>query len=137
LAIAGPDRSSAQGIVATIGRHRGTVVRSDDGVLATFDGPVRAIRCAQSVVGEVNRASPVRVGLHCGECEFIGNEISGVAVRIARQLAENAPASRIVVSQTVRDLVAGAGVPLDPYESHELVGLPGGWQNYLVSESRD
>ena len=112
-----------------IGRFRGRAVKSTgDGVLATFDGPGRAIRCAQSIAGSVEQLGlHVRAGLHTGECELVGADIGGIAVHIASRVASLAGADEVFVSSTVKDLVAGSGIQFEARGSHVLKGVPGEW----------
>jgi class 3 adenylate cyclase len=127
-----PDGVETDAVTAAIAKHRGTVVRCDDGVLASFDGPARAIRCATSILTKANNGLRVRAGLHSGECELMGAEIGGVAVQIARQLTKLAPPFGVVVSQTVRDLVVGSDIEFGDYGTHQMEGVPGDWHAYLV-----
>jgi pimeloyl-ACP methyl ester carboxylesterase len=112
-----------------IGRFRGRAVKSTgDGVLATFDGPGRAVRCAQSISSGVNDLGiKVRAGLHTGECELLGADIGGMAVHIAARVASMAGADEVFVSSTVKDLVAGSGIQFEARGSHALKGVPGEW----------
>jgi len=98
-----------------IGRFRGRAVKSTgDGVLATFDGPGRAVRCAQSIAGSVEQLGlHVRAGLHTGECELMGADVGGIAVHIAARVAALAGAGEVLVSSTVKDLVAGSGIQFE------------------------
>jgi class 3 adenylate cyclase len=119
----------------TISRHRGVMVKSTgDGVLATFDGPGRAIRCALSFSSAARQIGlPVRTGLHTGEIELRGNDIGGIAVHAAaRVMAQSAP-DEVLVSRVVTDLVAGAGLRFSDRGSHELKGLPGKWDLFAAS----
>ena len=123
---------SAEEAVRQIKRHRGDVVdNGGGGVLATFDGPARAIRAASAIIGEISDGAP-RAGLHCGECEVVGRDVRGVAVSIARELARQAPTGRVLVSRTVRDLIVGSGITLEAHESAALDGVPGDWKAFLV-----
>jgi hypothetical protein len=122
---------SADEAVRQIKRHRGDVVDNGGGVLATFDGPARAIRAATAIIGEISDGAP-RAGLHCGECEVVGRDVRGVAVSIARELARQAPTGRVLVSRTVRDLIVGSGITLEAHESAALDGVPGDWKAFLV-----
>ena len=117
-----------------IGRFRGRAVQSTgDGVLATFDGPGRAIRCAQAISSRVNNLGiKVRAGLHTGECELLGADISGIAVHIAARVAAQAGADEVVVSSTVKDLVAGSGIEFEDRGSHALKGVPEEWRLFLA-----
>jgi pimeloyl-ACP methyl ester carboxylesterase/class 3 adenylate cyclase/DNA-binding CsgD family transcriptional regulator len=104
-----------------------------DRVVATFDGPARAIRCAEAI-GEAARtlALPLRSGVHTGECEVRDDHVSGVAVPLAAWIATQAAASEILVSSTVKDLVAGAGLGFADRGARSLAGLPGDWRLYAV-----
>jgi class 3 adenylate cyclase len=104
-----------------------------DGVLATFDGPARAIRCARSVREKVRHLDlEVRVGLHTGECEIIGDDIGGVAVHIAARVASIARSNEVLVSSTVKDLVAGSGLQFVDRGAHSLKGIPGDWRLFAI-----
>jgi class 3 adenylate cyclase len=98
-----------------IGRFKGRAVKSTgDGVLATFDGPGRAIRCAQAISSGVSDLGiKVRAGLHAGECALLGAEVGGIAVHIAARVAAQADADEVMVSSTVKDLVAGSGIEFE------------------------
>jgi class 3 adenylate cyclase len=107
-----------------------------DGFLATFDGPARAIRCAGEIVRALSELGlEVRAGLHTGECEVVDGKVGGLAVHIAARVAAAAGAGDIVVSQTVRDLVAGSGIAFDDRGSHELKGVPGDWKLFAITAS--
>jgi class 3 adenylate cyclase/DNA-binding MarR family transcriptional regulator len=109
-----------------IARFRGSAVKSlGDGLLATFDGPARAVRCA-AAIGERVRPLGIelRSGLHTGEIELRGDDVAGIAVHIAARVAETADSGEVVVSSTVRDLVAGSGLVFEDRGSHALRGLP-------------
>jgi class 3 adenylate cyclase len=104
-----------------------------DGLLATFDGPARAIRCACSVRERVHALGlQVRIGLHTGECELSGEGVVGIAVHIGARVAAMAVPDEILVSSTVRDLVAGSGLQFVDRGSHQLKGVPGEWRLYLA-----
>jgi class 3 adenylate cyclase len=104
-----------------------------DGFYATFDGPARAIRCAQEVVSRVRDLGiEIRAGVHTGECELIDNKIGGVAVSIGARVASNARPSEVLVSQTVKDLVAGSGLVFEDAGEHELKGVPDTWHLFRV-----
>jgi class 3 adenylate cyclase len=105
-----------------------------DGFYATFDGPARAIRCADEIVRSVRRdlAIEVRAGLHTGECEVIDEKIAGIAASIGARVAALAGPSEILVSQTVKDLVAGSRLAFEDAGSHELKGVAGRWPLYRV-----
>jgi class 3 adenylate cyclase len=118
-----------------IGRYRGRWVKSTgDGVLATFDGPARAIRCAQGLASRIRqRGLRLRAGIHTGECEQLGDDIGGIAVHIAARVAALAPADKVVVSRTVVDLVAGSGVGFEDRGEQTLKGVPGKWRLFGVA----
>jgi class 3 adenylate cyclase len=104
-----------------------------DGFFATFDGPARAIRCAQSIVDAVRPLDlEVRAGLHTGEVELADGRIAGVAVNIGARVAARADAGEVLVSGTVRDLVAGSGLEFDDRGVAELKGVPGEWRLFAV-----
>jgi class 3 adenylate cyclase len=116
-------------------RFRGRVVKSTgDGVLATFDGPGRAIRCAGSIQDSVGSLGvEVRAGLHTGEIELVGSDVAGMAVHIAARVAAKAGAGEVLVSSTVRDLVAGSGIEFADRGEHQLKGVPTSWKLYAVA----
>jgi class 3 adenylate cyclase len=104
-----------------------------DGLLATFDGPNRAIRCACSVREKLRPLGlEVRTGLHTGECELIGDDVGGIAVHIAARVAASAEPDEVLVSSTVRDIVAGSGLRFADRGMHALKGVPGEWRLFLV-----
>ena len=113
-----------------IARWRGREVSTQsDGFLALFDGPARAVRCAQSIVNSMRPVGlEVRCGLHCGECETIGDNVGGIAVHIGARVAALAEANEVLVSSTVKDLVAGSGLRFTPLGERELRGVPGEWR---------
>jgi class 3 adenylate cyclase len=105
-----------------------------DGLLATFDGPARAIRCAQAIRdGARQLGLEVRVGLHTGEVEIMGDDISGLAVHIGERVCASAGSGEVLASRTVVDLVAGSGITFEDRGEHELKGVPGRWQLHAVS----
>ena len=104
-----------------------------DSLLATFDGPARAIRCACSVRERVRPLGlQVRTGLHTGECELIGDDIGGIAVHIGARVASIAAPDEVVVSSTVKDLVAGSKLQFVDRGAHNLKGVPGEWRLFVV-----
>jgi class 3 adenylate cyclase/pimeloyl-ACP methyl ester carboxylesterase len=106
-----------------------------DGFFATFDGPARAIRCAQSVVGGMSELGlEVRAGVHTGECEVHNGKVAGIAVSIGARVAAQAGPGEVLVSHTVKDLVAGSGLAFRERGEHELKGVPGTWRLYSVME---
>jgi class 3 adenylate cyclase len=112
----------------------GRVVKTTgDGILATFDGPGRAIACATSLRDELRAiGTRIRAGLHIGEVELRGDDVGGIAVNIAARIMATAGPGEIVVSRTVRDLVAGSDVLLQDRGSRRLKGLEGDWQLFGV-----
>ena len=116
-------------------RWRGReIATAGDGFFATFDGPARAIRCAQAVsYGVRSLGIRVRCGLHTGEVETRGDDVSGLAVHIGARVAGLAGAGEVLVSRTVKDLVAGAGFEFRDRGSHELKGVPDRWEVYEVA----
>src|SRR5438874_9411943 len=106
-----------------------------DGFFATFDGPARAIRCAQAIVEGVHELGlQVRAGVHIGECELHEGKVAGLAVVIGARVAALAEGGEVLVSQTVKDLVAGAGVEFEERGENELKGIPGSWRLYAVGD---
>jgi class 3 adenylate cyclase len=114
--------------------HRGQEVRTaGDGFLAAFDGPARAINCGVTIIKALGAIGiTCRVGLHTGECEVREGELHGIALNIAARVAALAPPGGVLVSQTVKDLVAGSGLRFAGAGSHVLKGLPEKWQLYNV-----
>jgi class 3 adenylate cyclase/pimeloyl-ACP methyl ester carboxylesterase len=107
-----------------------------DGFFASFDGPARAIRCATTITSAVNQLGlQVRAGLHTGECEVVDGKVSGIAVHIGARVAAAAQPGEVLVSSTVRDLVAGSGLQFKDRGVVELKGVPGEWRLYLVEQS--
>jgi class 3 adenylate cyclase len=108
-------------------RQRGRLVKhTGDGVLATFDGPARAVRCAQAICATVRALGiEVRAGLHTGEIELRGDDIGGIAVHTGQRVSALAGPGEVLVSRTLTDLVAGSGLEFEPRGEHELKGLPG------------
>jgi class 3 adenylate cyclase len=118
-----------------LARYRGRELdTAGDGFFAAFDGPARGIRCAQTIVGAVRSLGiEVRAGLHTGECRTVDDKIGGLAVSIGARVSALAEPSEVLVSQTVRDLVAGSGLELQDRGEHELKGVPGAWRVYAVA----
>ena len=108
-----------------------------DGMLATFDGPARGIRCARSIADAVvSLGVQVRTGLHTGECEVLGSDVGGIAVHTAARVAALAQPGEVLVSHTVKDLVAGSRICFESRGTHTLKGVPGEWPLFaVVSES--
>jgi pimeloyl-ACP methyl ester carboxylesterase len=115
-------------------RFRGREVKSTgDGFLATFDGPARAVHCGQAIVGAVRPLGiEVRVGLHSGEVEVMGTDVGGIAVHIASRVGNKAGASEVLVSETVKGIVAGSGLHFEDRGSHELKGILDQWRLFAV-----
>jgi class 3 adenylate cyclase len=127
------DRHHAM-VRAELARWRGKEIdTAGDGFFATFDGPARAIRCALAVADGVDSLGiAMRCGLHTGEVETRGDDVSGLAVHIGARIAGLAGAGEVLVSRTVKDLVAGAGFEFRDRGSHELKGVPDRWDVYEV-----
>jgi class 3 adenylate cyclase len=116
-------------------KHRGNLVKSTgDGILATFDGPGRAVRCALALQTATKQIGlPLRAGLHTGEIEMRGRDVGGIAVHAAARVMAQSEPSEVLVSRVVTDLVAGAGIKFAERGSHELKGLPGRWDLFSAS----
>jgi class 3 adenylate cyclase len=117
-------------------QFRGRVVKNiGDGMFATFDGPARAVRCAEAlcdaIPAELNLQ--LRAGMHTGECEAIGEDLGGMAVHIGSRVAAKAQPGQVLVSGTVKDLVVGSGLAFEDAGEHDLKGVPGSWRLYRVS----
>ena len=124
------------GIVrGTLGRFRGVEVdTAGDGFFATFDGPARAVRCAEHIVGAVRPLDiEVRAGVHTGECQTIDGKLGGLGVVIGARIGSLANASDVLVSRTVKDLTAGSGLTFEDAGEHELKGVPDRWHLYRVA----
>lgn len=117
-----------------VARYRGSEVDSaGDGFFCRFDGPARAIECAKGIVSDgAGRGLQVRVGLHTGECEMLGPKPAGIAVVIGARVMGRAKPGEVLVTRTVKDLVAGSGNDFDDRGEHELKGVPGAWVLYAV-----
>ncbi|MGY3587014.1 class 3 adenylate cyclase/dienelactone hydrolase [Bradyrhizobium sp. USDA 4341] len=118
-----------------IERHRGNLIKSTgDGILATFDGPGRAVRCALAFSAAARQIGlPLRSGLHTGEIEVRGRDIGGIAVHAAARVMANSAPDEVLVSRVVSDLVAGAGLTFDERGAFEFKGLPGRWDLFAAS----
>ena len=120
-----------------LARWRGREVdTAGDGFLATFDGPARAIRCARGIVAAVRALGfEIRAGVHTGEVEVVGDKLAGIAVHTGARVAGEALAGEVLVSSTVKDLVAGSGIEFEERGEHELKGVPGTWRLYAVIDA--
>lgn len=118
-----------------LGLHRGREIdTAGDGFLATFDGPARAIRCARAIADATKSLNiKIRAGVHTGECELIGEKVVGIAVHIGARVMAHAGADEVVVSSTVRDLVAGSGISFESIGARELKGVPGEWNLFVAT----
>jgi pimeloyl-ACP methyl ester carboxylesterase len=119
-----------------LARFRGVEVdTAGDGFFARFDGPARAIRCATAIRDGLQELGlDVRAGLHTGECEVMGEKVGGIAVHIGARVASQAGPGEVLVSSTVRDLVAGSGIAFEERGTTTLKGLPEQWTLYAVTE---
>ncbi len=117
-----------------LARYRGREVdTAGDGFFATFDGPARAIRCACAVRESVRELGiDIRAGLHAGECELLDGKATGIAVSLGARVAAEAAAGEVLVSSTVKDLVAGSGIGFADRGIAELKGIPGEWRIFAV-----
>ena len=108
-----------------------------DGFLAAFDGPARAVRCAQAIQSTLRTTLEidVRAGLHTGECELMEGKLSGLAVHIGARVAALAKPGEVLVSNTVKDLVAGSGLAFEDRGDHVLKGVPGQWHLYCAGQT--
>ena len=108
-----------------------------DGFFATFDGPARAVRCAIEDTRDLVRdlGLEVRAGVHIGECEVVDRKVGGLAVSIGARIATVARPSEVLVSQTVKDLVAGSGLTFTDAGEHELKGVPARWRLFRAAST--
>ena len=108
-----------------------------DGFFASFDGPARAIRAGQAILSDIHRLGlEARIGIHVGECELHEGKLSGIAVNVGARVAAVAGAGEVLVSNTVRDLVAGSGLTFEDRGQRELKGIPGIWQVYAANRAK-
>lgn len=119
---------------AELARYRGREIdTAGDGFFAAFDGPARAVRCGVAITEALRRLGlEVRVGVHTGECEVRGNDLAGIAVHTGARVASLAGPGDILVTSTVRDLVAGSGLRFEQRGTHKLKGVPGEWNILAV-----
>jgi class 3 adenylate cyclase len=117
-----------------LGRFRGEERdTAGDGFFATFDGPARAIRAGHAIIaGLAGLGLEARIGVHVGECELYEGKLSGIAVNIGARIAARAKEGEVLVSRTVRDLVAGSGLTFEDRGEQRLEGVPGTWQLYAA-----
>jgi class 3 adenylate cyclase len=122
---------------AELSRFRGREIdTAGDGFVATFDGPARAVRCAQAIGSSVRDLGlEVRAGVHTGEIELANGDIRGIAVHIGARVAAIAGPNEVFVSSTVKDLVAGSGLAFEDVGEHELKGVPDRWHLYRVVDA--
>jgi class 3 adenylate cyclase len=118
-----------------VDRHHGRYVKqTGDGLLAIFDGPARAVRCAQAIMSAVRSLGiQIRAGVHTGEVELGLNDVHGIAVHLGARVMSLAKASEILTSSTVKDLTVGSGLAFEDVGEHELKGAPDHWQLYRVT----
>jgi class 3 adenylate cyclase len=114
--------------------HRGREIKTTgDGFLVSFAGPARGIRCGLAMIERLAALGlGIRIGLHCGECEVRGDDLAGLAVHIAARVAALAGPGEVLVTGTVKDLVAGSGIEFEQRGERELKGVPGAWTIYAV-----
>jgi class 3 adenylate cyclase len=124
---------------AFLARYRGREIKvTGDGFLATFDGPARAVMCAQGVCEAVQRLGiEVRAGCHTGEVELLGDDVGGIAVHIGARVGALAAPSEVLVTSTVKDLVAGSGLVFEDRGEHDLKGIPDAWRLYALTAGVD
>ena len=118
-------------------QHRGRQIKTTgDGVLATFDGPARGVRCAKAIVDSSREDGlTIRAGLHTGEVELVDDDVAGIAVHLASRVESAAAPGRVYVSPTVHDLVIGSGIAFADKGHHQLKGIPGEWRLYEVTSA--
>jgi pimeloyl-ACP methyl ester carboxylesterase len=120
-------------------RFRGREIdTAGDGLFASFDGPARGVRCAEAITAGVRSLGiEIRAGLHTGECEVMGAKVGGIAVHIGARVASLAHAGEVLVSSTVKDLVAGSGLEFEERGTHTLNGVPGEWRLHAATQAAD
>lgn len=130
-------REHHEAVRRQLARFRGVEMdTAGDGFFARFDGPGRAIECAQAITSAVAQLGiQIRAGLHAGECEITEGKVAGIAVSIGARIASTANPSEVLVSSTVKDLVAGSGLAFEDRGIHKLKGVPGDWRLYSVAPS--
>jgi class 3 adenylate cyclase len=111
------------------------VNHTGDGIVARFDGPGRAVRCACAIRAALGAVGlDVRAGLHTGEIEVRGADVAGIAIVIGQRVSSHAGAGQVLVSRTVADLIAGSGIELGDEGEYELKGVTGTWRLFSVRE---
>jgi class 3 adenylate cyclase len=127
--------SHRRGVREALTHHGGREVKTlGDGFLLSFDGPARGIRCAREILDSSEALGiQVRAGLHTGECEVMGDDLGGIAVHIAARVSALAEPSEVLVSRTVKDLVAGSGIEFVDRGVHELKGIPDTWDLHAAN----
>jgi class 3 adenylate cyclase len=126
----GHDAAVRRELVRFSGRE---IKTTGDGMVAAFDGPARAIRCAVAIIQAVRGLNlEVRAGLHTGECEVRGDDLGGLAVHIAARVGALAEPGEVLVSSTVKDLVAGSGINFSERGTHVLKGVPEEWRLFAA-----
>ncbi len=116
-------------------RFQGRLIdTTGDGIFAAFDGPARAVRCARALEEESVRTLgiQIRAGIHTGECEVVDHKLEGIAVHIGARIAALCQAGEVLVSSTVKDLVAGSGIVFEDRGTHRLKGVPQDWRVFAV-----
>ena len=131
-ALRGQHDETVRGVLARFGGKE--IDHAGDGFFATFDGPGRAVRCALAIVSELaDLQLDVRAGVHTGEVEIVGDDISGIAVHIGARVAGLGTAGEVLVTRTVKDLTAGSGIAFQERGTHALRGVPGDWEIFAAS----
>jgi len=123
-------------VTQELARFRGRIIKTmGDGLLATFDGPARGVRCAAAVRDAARSAYglDIRSGLHTGEIELVGRDVGGLAVHIGARVGALAEPNEVLVSNTVKDLVVGSGIEFEDRGEHELKGVPGSWRLWAAA----
>ena len=117
-----------------VSQFHGTLIKTTgDGILATFSGPSQAIECAKSLMVFLKPHNlQIRAAIHTGECEWLDNDLSGIAVNLCSRLLDHAGADETVASRTVRDLAVGSGFEFENRGQHQLKGIPGDWDLFSV-----
>jgi class 3 adenylate cyclase len=130
-------RGHHQLVRTQLANYRGREIdTAGDGFFAAFDGPARAVRCAQQVIADVSRLGlHIRAGVHSGECQIVDGKPTGLAVVVAARVMSHAQPDQVLVTSTVRDLAAGSGIDLTDAGSHQLKGIPDRWQLFSATRA--